>query len=99
MSIEAYAASRRFGKLEALAERDRLAFRQKMAWLVAGACVLAATVVLAGGWIGCDRGLHPTQAADKYNLSLFDLRYRGESEGKVSTLGAKEAWDIEDAVR
>ena len=160
MSIEAYAASRHFGKLEALLERDRLAFRQKMAWLLSAACVLAATVVLAGGWIGCDRGLHPTQAADTYSLSqfdlpspqavsfhtrdglrlagwfmpgtngatvvlvhgrggtrmrmlphahylhrdgfsvlLFDLRYRGESEGQVSTLGAKEAWDIEDAVR
>ena len=132
---------------------------RKVYWALAVACVAAAIVVLEGGWFGCDRGLHPTQMADKYTLShfdlpppeavsfhtrdglrlagwflpgsngptvvlvhgrggsrtrvlphadylhrggfsvlLFDLRYRGESEGEEATLGAKEVWDVEAAV-
>lgn len=30
---------------------------------------------------------------------LFDFRYRGESEGCEHTLGAKEPWDVQAAVR
>jgi len=137
-----------------------LALKRKVYWAAAVVCVAAAIVVLVGGWIGCERGVHPDQVADKYTLSrfdlpppeavsfhtrdglrlagwflpgsngptvvlvhgrggsrtrvlphadylhrggfsvlLFDLRYRGESEGEEATLGAKEVWDVEAAVR
>jgi len=36
--------------------------------------------------------------ANKYNLFLFDFRYFGESEGRYSTGGAKEAKDVLAAV-
>jgi alpha-beta hydrolase superfamily lysophospholipase len=34
-----------------------------------------------------------------YNGLLFDLRHQGMSGGKVTTLGYKERWDVEGAVR
>ncbi|MDA2912031.1 hypothetical protein MYX04_14015, partial [Nitrospiraceae bacterium AH_259_D15_M11_P09] len=50
-----------------------MALMRKVYWALALACVTAAIVVLEGGWIGCGRGLHPNQMADKYTLSHFDL--------------------------
>ena len=135
-----------------------MVLRRRVKWLVAIAVATAATVVLVGGWIGCDRGLHPPQKEspyvpsqfdlpledvhfrsrdslrlagwfvpgtngatvilahgrggerslmlpdanylhkDGFSVLMFDFRYRGESEGGESTLGAKEPWDIEGAV-
>ena len=128
-------------------------------WAVAITLLVAAAVVLAGGWIGCDRAIHPELEPHRYTLTqfdlpppesvlfpsrddvllagwflpsttgatialvhgrrgsrthmlphaaylhragfsvlLFDLRYRGESGGDTSSLGAKETWDVEAAV-
>lgn len=50
-----------------------MALKRKVYWAAAGVCVAAAIVVLAGGWIGCERGLRQNQMADKYTLSHFDL--------------------------
>lgn len=36
--------------------------------------------------------------ARKYNLFLFDFRYFGESEGRYTTVGAREVMDLEAAV-
>ncbi len=61
-----------------------------------------ATVILAHGR-GGDRTWRLPHAdylhRDGFSVLLFDFRYRGESEGDKQTLGAKEAWDIEAAVR
>ncbi len=129
--------------------------RPEIYWAVAVGFVVTAVVVIVGGWIGCERGIHPKRLPEKYKVSEFDLpspeivqfesrdglkiagwffpgtngatvilvqnsradmiphadylhrsgfsvlmlgfRY-WESEGNVSTLGAREPWDIEGAV-
>ena len=135
-----------------------MVLKRKIYWAIAIALVVPAAVVIGGGWIGCDRGLHPPQGESPYHRSQFDLpledvhfqsrdglrlagwfisgtngatvilahgrgsersrmlphasylhkdgfsvlmfdfRYRGESQGDKSTMGAKEPWDIEGAV-
>jgi dienelactone hydrolase len=128
-------------------------------WLVVVLALLGAGLVAAGGWVACDRGIHPPQMPPRYSISdfdlpvedigfpsldgtglagwfvpgtngagvilahgrggsradmlphadylhragfsvlLFDFRYRGQSEGEASTLGAREPLDILGAVR
>ena len=50
-----------------------MVLRRRVKWLVAIAVATAATVVLVGAWIGCDRGLHPPQKESPYVPSQFDL--------------------------
>ena len=68
-------------------------------WFIPG--TNGATVILAHGR-GSERSRMLPHAnylhKDGFSVLIFDFRYRGESEGDESTLGAKEPWDIEGAV-
>ena len=69
-------------------------------WFIPG--TNRATVILAHGRGGWRVGMLPHADylhRNGFSVLLFDFRYRGESEGNEQTLGAKEAWDIEGAVR
>ena len=68
-------------------------------WFIPG--TNGATVILAHGRGGERSGMLPNANylhKDGFSVLMFDFRYRGESEGEESTLGAKEPWDIEAAV-
>lgn len=42
-------------------------------WTVGVALVVVAAMVLAGGWVGCDRAIHPVRKEPTYTLAQFDL--------------------------
>lgn len=68
-------------------------------WFIPG--TNGATVVLVHGRGGWRAGMLPHADylhKNGFSVLLFDLRYRGESEGDVSTLGAKEPLDVEGAI-
>ena len=69
-------------------------------WFVPGSS--GATVILAHGRMGSKGDMLPD--ADYlhragFSVLLFDFRFRGKSEGTVHTVGAKEPWDVQAAVR
>ena len=68
-------------------------------WFIPG--TNGATVILAHGR-GSERSRMLPHAnylhKDGFSVLMFDFRYRGQSEGDESTMGAKEPWDIEGAV-
>jgi len=67
-------------------------------WFIPG--TNGATVILAHGR-GSERSRMLPHAnylhKDGFSVLMFDFRYRGQSEGDESTMGAKEPWDIEGA--
>ena len=58
------------------------------------------TIILLHGYPADKGDILPTMVFlnKKYNLLLFDFRYLGQSEGKYSTLGAKETEDLSSAL-
>lgn len=69
-------------------------------WFIASPNENAKTIIVLHGW-PADKGnilpfatpLHP-----QYNLLLFDFRALGKSEGRYSTIGAKETQDLKAAL-
>ena len=59
------------------------------------------TIILLHGYSADKGDILPIMAFlnKTYNLLLFDFRYLGQSEGKYSTLGAKETEDLSSAIR
>ena len=69
-------------------------------WFVPGSN--GATVVLCHGRGGNREWMLPEAEylhRAGFSVLLFDFRHRGMSEGNQQTLGAKEAWDIQAAVK
>jgi fermentation-respiration switch protein FrsA (DUF1100 family) len=68
-------------------------------WYVPGSS--GATVVLAHGRGGSRSDMLPHANylhRAGFSVLLFDFRYRGDSEGSVHTVGAKEPWNLQAAV-
>lgn len=61
----------------------------------------AKTIILLHGYPADKGDILPAMAFlnKKYNLFLFDFRYLGQSDGRYSTLGAKETDDLSSALR
>jgi len=61
----------------------------------------AKTIILLHGYPADKGDILPALSFlhKNYNLFLFDFRYLGQSEGKYSTAGAKERYDLEAAVK
>ncbi len=59
------------------------------------------TIILLHGYPADKGDILPIMSflQKKYNLLLFDFRYLGQSEGKYSTVGAKEVEDLLAAIR
>lgn len=47
--------------------------KRKFYWASAVVIVVVAAVVIVGGWIACERGLHPARDPSRYHLSEFEL--------------------------
>ena len=60
----------------------------------------AKTIILLHGYPADKGDILPSMSFlnKTYNLLLFDFRYSGQSEGKYSTLGAKETIDLSSAL-
>ncbi len=61
----------------------------------------APTIILLHGYPADKGDILPIMSflQKKYNLLLFDFRYLGQSEGKYSTVGAKEVEDLRAAIQ
>ena len=70
-------------------------------WFIPSMAEYAETVILLHGYPADKGNILPILAflSREYNLLLFDFRYLGKSEGKISTAGAKETEDLLAAIR
>lgn len=70
-------------------------------WWIPAKTERAKTIILLHGYPADKGDILPAMAFlnKTYNLLLFDFRYLGQSEGKYSTLGAKETEDLLGALR
>jgi len=61
----------------------------------------AKTIIVLHGWPANKGNILPATSflAEQYNLFLFDFRALGKSQGKYSTLGARETEDLLAAIR
>ncbi len=76
---------------------DGLALR---GWFIPGGTATKKTVILLHGYPADKGNILPALSFlhKEYNLFLFDFRYLGESEGRYSTVGAKEIRDLLAAI-
>ena len=70
------------------------------AWFIPSDKKDAKTVILLHGYPADKGNILPfmTFLQNEYNLLLFDFRYHGQSEGKYSTVGARETKDLKAAI-
>lgn len=70
-------------------------------WFIPNKAEKAKTIILLHGYPADKGDILPALSflSRNYNLLLFDFRYLGESEGRISTAGAKETGDLLAAIR
>ncbi|MDA2922315.1 alpha/beta fold hydrolase [Patescibacteria group bacterium AH-259-L07] len=70
-------------------------------WFIPAKTQKVKTIILLHGYPADKGNILPllTFLNQKYNLLLFDFRYLGQSDGKYSTIGAKETEDLFAAIR
>jgi len=70
-------------------------------WFIPNRAEKTKTLILLHGYPADKGDILPALSflSRNYNLLLFDFRYLGESEGRISTAGAKETEDLLAAIR
>lgn len=70
-------------------------------WFIPNRAEKAKTIILLHGYPADKGDILPALSflSRNYHLLLFDFRYLGESEGRISTAGAKEIEDLLAAIR
>lgn len=47
--------------------------RKTLLWVLCAVGLAGGSVVLAGGWVACEQGIHPERMGEKYSLADFEL--------------------------